>query len=143
MNAVHVSARRTDCPGRWFHIALSCCDRGTDPFLNHAGSFEAKIDPMDELAKTYSLDNWESGILSGIHFVLRRMPSREWGVILSKLEGCLGSDDMTALATGASLAVIELHALTSIKVPTADWDFRIETPALNGAPQPLGSNQPV
>ena len=45
---------------------------GGEPFLAHAPSYTCAIIPLDDLARTYRPANWESGVVSGAGYAVRR-----------------------------------------------------------------------
>lgn len=88
------------------------------------------IEPLDELAETYDLENWESGLLSGYFFACRRagrMPPPP--VRVSELVGSLGSADMQGIVAAATLAAFHLFGIDPRSVPSsADWKVECSVP---------------
>jgi hypothetical protein len=123
MGAVEVRGRRTDGTGRWFLLRFELRPKRSGSLVSYATGFSFDIQPADKMSATYLLQNWESGIVSGIGFALRRTPDRDWGLELSAMEGTLGSSDMTALAHAATIAAFRLHEMQSPPPADSEWEF--------------------
>ena len=144
MNAIEVRGRRTDGSGRWFRLRLSLRPKRSGPLVTHPAGFTCGLQAADDLAATYKLENWESGIVSGLGFALRRTPDRDWGVELSVVEGTVGSPDMTGLARAATIAAFRLHGLEPPTVSDKDWEFQAYDVGTVLAPETgSGASNPV
>ena len=121
--AVTATAVRADHPDRWVRLTLSLRPPGGAlGELSHAASFAGGIEPRDDLAATYELENWESGLLSGYYFVCRRarrMPPSPLRV--SELTGSLAAEDMTGVAHAAAVAAAHLFGYDPAQVSTPGW----------------------
>ena len=70
--------------------------------------FVYRVEPMNELAVTYTMTNWMSGIISGVAYTSRKLKLPDTRVYVEQLEGKLGSADMGAIANAAAIAVAML-----------------------------------
>jgi hypothetical protein len=127
METVEVNGRRTDESGRWIRLQLSLRPKRSGPMVTYRADFVCNLRPADALAATYELQNWQSGIMSGLGFALRRTADREWGVEVAALEGDVGSDDMGAIARAATIAAFRLHGQEAPALIDNDWHFESRT----------------
>lgn len=107
-----MTAARVADPGRWVRLTLSLRDAASGEAgggLTHAVPFSCQIEPLDELAAEYDLENWESGLLSGYFFACRRsgrLPPPP--VRVSELAGALRAEDMGGVVRAAEAAAAYL-----------------------------------
>jgi|GEM_PF-3684497 len=127
METVEVNGKRTDESGRWIRLQLSLRAKRSGPLVTYRAGFVCSLRPADALAATYELQNWESGIKSGLGFALRRTADRDWGVEVAALEGDVGSNDMGALARAATIAAFRLHRQEPPALIDNDWQFESRT----------------
>jgi hypothetical protein len=128
---------------RWCRVVFDL--RGPAPSGSWViDGFRLAVEPADRRAGSYKLSNWMSGLKSGARYACRKLnrPLQKFG--LHELTGRLSSEDMTALACAAALAVAAL-------VPPADpasampfpeelegWTCRVETVPQAAAALPAG-----
>lgn len=118
------TATRAADPTRWVRLTIGL--RNGDPAL--ATSFA--VEPRDDLAGTYGLENWKSGLLSGYFFVCRRarqMPPPP--IVISELCGSLSSDDMEGVVKAAEAAAAHLFGISPPGADPSDWHVHV-TPAV-------------
>lgn len=111
---------------RWAQIAFSLLDpldRG--PVLIYPEGFACRIQADDDLAATYGLKNWESALMSGAFYAFRRRGGRRSRILVSELEGCLGSEDMAALAAASTIAVTELLEGDVSDLTAPGWRYQL------------------
>lgn len=82
------------------------------------------VEPLDELAASYELENWKSGLLSGYFWVCRkagRMPPPPLSI--PELSGALASDDMFGVVRAAEVAAATLFGVPvpATSADTAEW----------------------
>lgn len=129
---VTATATRSDDPGRWVRLTLGLRDATDElPFLAHASTFLGAVEPLDPLAEEYTLENWESGLLSGVGYYVRRSPP--FRLRATELVGRLGSDDMDGVAGAAGAAVARLLAFDPEPAPPAGWLVAASRPAVVNA----------
>lgn len=125
--AYSVQATRRDDPARWVRLTLSLRDVGDGlGYLAHAAMMTCSVEPLDEVSESYTLENWESGLLSGYFFICRRakrMPPPP--ILLSELHGALKSDDMDGIVRAAEMASALLFGKPEIVPPSNDWTIAI------------------
>jgi len=91
---------------QWLELAMAPAgEHETGPFLYYPNQFHLDIEPTDKTSESYTLHNWESGILSGILYGSRRCRKTPSNWLVIRLEGRLGSDSMDAIAHAASAIV--------------------------------------
>jgi RNA polymerase primary sigma factor len=121
-----LSASRISVHDRFVRIVAEIdrtCDSGST--IGYSNRDELDIIPMDALAATYTWTNWESALISGLTFVLRRSKSRNWRVVVREVDGQLGSDDMSALANEFAILLARLLREQQIAPTVADWTHNI------------------
>lgn len=93
--------------------------------IAYADNLNLSIHPLDSESEGYDLQIWESGLLSGLGFVLRR--SNLSGVLVHELRGSLASDDIEGVAYATTCAGI-IMSKENIPVPTnGQWRIREKT----------------
>jgi hypothetical protein len=127
METVEVNGRRTDESGRWIRLQLSLRPKRSGPMVTYRAGFVCDLRPADALAATYEVQNWESGIVSGLGFALRRTADRHWGVEVAALEGDVGSSDIGGIARAATIAAFHLHGQEAPALIDNDWKFESRT----------------
>jgi hypothetical protein len=103
-------------PSRWVRVTFGLRDDDALP-----ATTVSAVEPRDELAGTYGLENWKSGLLSGYFWVCRRarrMPPPP--ILLFELDGSLGSDDMNGVADAAAALAARLFDVDP-PPPSAEW----------------------
>jgi hypothetical protein len=125
MDTIEVRGRRRDGPPRWFRLVFALRPKRTGPFVSYPPGFTCDFRAADDLAATYALPNWESAIVSGLGFALRRTPTRDWGVEVSVMEGEVAAQDMTGLAWAATMAGFRLHGQEPPAPAAGDWEFDV------------------
>ena len=110
-----VRAERIDDTTRWVTIRLSLRNRadGERPVV-YSAPFALSITAMDSEAARYTLDVWESGIVSAVSYIWRRAVIS--GVTVHSLNGQLSAEDVEGVAYAATVALI--HAVAgNIPIP--------------------------
>lgn len=125
--AYSVKATRRDEPARWVQLTLSLRD-GDDGLghLAHAAMMTCAVEPLDERSRTYSLENWESGLLSGYFYICRRakrMPPPP--ILLSELQGSLKAEDMEGIVKAAESASAHLFDRPELAPSSVEWTVAI------------------
>ena len=90
-------------------------------------SFRCDIDPANELASSYSRKNWESGILDGLFAAFRQLAVPHQQIIVERMGGRLGSEDMTALTVASAIGVTNLLGGDTAKHELDEWTFTVNT----------------
>lgn len=127
--AVTVTGTRADDPRRWVRLTLALRDKSDGLGVRaHAANFLGAVEPLDELAEEYALENWESGLLSGAIFAGRKGGVLPPYLLLSELVGRLGSDDMEGVAHATAVGVARLLGVDPARIPTPGWQVLV-TPA--------------
>jgi hypothetical protein len=103
-----------------------------EPFLQHGPSFRCAITPADDVAQTYQTLNWESGVVSGAGFAVRRWFSDQQGLSITELDGRLGGDGIEAIALATAAAVAALVGRDP-PPPGPAWNVCLEPVSANGA----------
>ncbi len=101
------TATRVDDPSRWVRLTFGLRDGTGLP-----ATTLLTVEPRDELAGTYGLENWKSGLLSGYFWVCRRarrMPPPP--ISISELSGSLSSEDMEGVVKGAEAVAARLFGV--------------------------------
>jgi hypothetical protein len=98
-----VELRKDD---RWIKLSLRFGGNPLHgPLVSLAEVAVVAIEPANEMAESYTIKNWMSGIISGARYTSRKLQIEDRRFVLEHLEGKLGSDDMTAVADAAARAV--------------------------------------
>ena len=121
------TATRVGDPSRWVRLTFGLRTGDDLPATTHLA-----VEPRDELAGTYGLENWKSGLLSGYFWVCRRarrMPPQP--ISISELSGSLSSDDMEGVVKAAEAIAARLFGVEP-PPPSAEWGVTV-TPTV---PQP-------
>jgi len=93
---------------QWVEVALSL----GEPFeggrlIEYPESFSSELSGADELAASYGLNNWESGIIDGALYAFRGFYKLSRSrVLLSELKGSLRAQDLPALAYAVTIGVM-------------------------------------
>jgi hypothetical protein len=107
-------------PSRWARLTFGLragADRPATTLL--------AVEPRDELAGTYGLENWKSGVLSGYFWVCRRTRRMPPPLIsISELSGSLSSDDMEGVVKAAEAIAAHLFGVEP-PPPSAEWGVTI------------------
>jgi hypothetical protein len=113
---------------RWAEIAFSLGDRFEGgSLLLYPEHFSCRIQGADDLAATYGLKNWESGVLSGAFYAFRSLKQPRMRLLVSALEGYLRSEDMPALALAATIGVTELLDGDRSLLTLPGWQYRVHS----------------
>jgi hypothetical protein len=122
-----VHLRHPDQP-RWLRLTLSLRpDADEGRFLDYSSRFTCRMEGIDAPASEYSLENWESGLLSGLFHASRRLGKPPARLMVSELKGRLLSEEMTVLALAAALGVTELLGgdVSGYESQLAGWNVRL------------------
>lgn len=94
----------------WTELTLSLIDDddGEERPLLHSPHFKASLYGVDDLAKSYSLEDWEQGVLRGAAAAYRALNRAPSSLIVYRLEGRLHSENVEELAFAAEIAVARL-----------------------------------
>jgi hypothetical protein len=127
----------------WVAVSFSLCQKVYVPgerYLAYSDDFHCAVTPLDEeAARAFREDHaemaaeaaeedqefvcgWGGWVMEGTHqgFRLRKMPDR--GIIVSRLEGCLGADgDVEGLIWAGVLGVVLLLGGEGSEVETPGW----------------------
>lgn len=123
--AVHLT--RGSDPHVWCSLVVSLQDLAESQLvLQTSSDFRNAIEPADDAARSYTLDNWTSGIISGAQYALRKAHlAFDKGIVLHELAGRLAGNDIQGLSLAATLAVMRLCEQSSALVDLQEWS---ETP---------------
>src|SRR5260370_32590364 len=108
---------------RWASVTLSL--RDPDPsgeYPVRAPKVVCDVEALDELAATYGVRNWESGVVGGVRFGLKHLKVPYRGTVIHAIRGALRSDDMQVLSWAASIAVAEFLHRDSQGISTPGWE---------------------
>lgn len=130
MNPVTVKVSRDGVPPSWASLTLALRPRGQgQPFLAQPPGFSPAVQPLDEAAAGYGMENWLSGVLSGLGYGWRRWMNPEQGLSLLELTGSLGSGEIEALAIAAGAALATLMGQDALSgVDAKGWDVAVAGP---------------
>jgi hypothetical protein len=132
VDTITATATSTTDPTRRVRLTLGLRDRATgDSFLSHAPSYACSVAPADDLAKTFRPANWESGIVSGAGFAVRRWLGDRQGLLLLELDGRLGGDGIEAIALATANALAALVGKDS-PPPAPGWYVQAQSGLANG-----------
>jgi len=132
VDTITATATKTSDPTCRVSLTLGLhCRAAGEQFLRYAPSYICSIDPADDLAKTYRPVNWESGVISGAGFAVRRWFDDQQGLVLVELKGRLASDGIQAIALATSTALATLFAHATDVESNAAWDIQLG-PAIKG-----------
>jgi hypothetical protein len=92
------------------------------------------LEGTDEISREYDLDAWQSSIMSGAFYAYRALKLPRRRLIDLRLQGSLGSEDMTALATAAALGVAKLLGAELPDADLLEWTVSISK-IENGRPE--------
>lgn len=94
----------------WCCLEFQLEDAEEDSFrISYSKDFIYQIETIDEMSKSYELQNWESGVLSGIFYALRQCDALSGKrIIMHRLVGRLGAPDMDGVAFAAVLETAKL-----------------------------------
>jgi hypothetical protein len=95
-------------------------------FIDYSAHFLCQIDGLDELASTYTLKNWESGILSGAYFAFRKQRKAPIRFLVSELRGRLRAEEMEVLALASTVAVSRLLGSEKSDCQISGWTSNSE-----------------
>ena len=101
------SVQRKDDKAIWCCVEFHLKDIKQKPVaISYSTDFIYQIEAVDEQSRRYQLHNWESGVLSGALYVLRKhgMLNDKY-IVMDKLAGRLGAADMDGIAFAATLEV--------------------------------------
>ncbi len=108
--------------GRWVSLALSLGDLASaNRFLVTAESLLYEMAGLDELACSYSLINWQGGIISGARYAFRALKAPIQQICLHELRGQLGSGDVWALSAATALAIGRVLGRPEIPLDLGGW----------------------
>jgi hypothetical protein len=129
MQTATVRGRRTTDPTQWFIMTMrlgEVCGGGYD-ILAYPPSFQSEVDPKDDLAASYTMENWQSGILSGLFYGYRKVGQEQrQQVLLEELRGQLAADGTDALAHAATALLVHLFGQDSSSVALDGWVLTID-----------------
>jgi hypothetical protein len=113
-------ATKVGDPSRWVRLTFGLRDGD-----GLAATTLLAVEPRDELAGTYGLENWKSGLLSGYFWVCRRarrMPPTP--ISISELSGSLSSADMEGVVKAAEAVAARLF---DVEPPpqSAEWGVSV------------------
>ncbi len=112
---------------RWASLGLSLRDDiDVGRFLVYSAHFLCEIDGLDEIAASYCLENWESGVISGATFAFRRLKQPLKRLLISELRGRLQSQDMDVLAQAAMIGVSTLSGQEVRRDELPGWTHDVE-----------------
>jgi hypothetical protein len=94
--------KRTD-HDQWVTVELETRSETAGSFVEWCGERSYNIVAVDDSARTYEVQNWESGVVSGSLFFWRRQAIA--GVVLSEVRGQLAGDGIDAIAFATSVAI--------------------------------------
>ncbi len=123
--AVTVRAEKRGDADIWVELCFELREPDGLRWFAHAGEFQSHIEGTDELAKSYDLEDWESGIQSGFFFIARkanRMPPPP--VRIFEVSGRLGGEDMVGLARAAEAGFAALLNF-NWSSPQTEWTIVI------------------
>jgi hypothetical protein len=124
MRTTCVARAQREDQDRWARAVLSIEDPFTGgQFLRYPEQFLCRIEGVDELASTYGVENWQTAIMSGAFHAFRRLKQPRRWILVSELEGKLGSEDMPALAMAATGAVTKLLGADVSELKMSGWRF--------------------
>jgi hypothetical protein len=119
---------RMDNQERWAQITLSLLEPfGGGQFLHYPEDFSCQIQGADDLAATYDLKNWESGVMSGAFYAFRRLKRPRVRILVSEMVGFLRSEDMPALALASTIGVTELLEADVSPLQMPGWRFGVHS----------------
>ena len=78
------------------------------PLVQWHPSANVELTGIDDLAKSYTEQNWRSGISSGAFYAFRNLDLARQHVIVSELTGDALSNDMELLATATAMGIATL-----------------------------------
>jgi hypothetical protein len=112
---------------RWVVLAVALqTDADEGRFIDYSAHFVCQIDGLDEPASTYTLKNWESGILSGAYLAFRKQRKAPIRFLVSELRGRLRAEEMEVLALASTMAVSQLLGSEKSDCPIAGWTSKAE-----------------
>ncbi|HVC95251.1 MAG TPA: hypothetical protein VND64_16265 [Pirellulales bacterium] len=118
---------RHDSGERWASLGFSLRDDVDEGrFLVYSAHFLCEIDRLDEIATSYCLENWESGVISGATFAFRRLKQPLKRLLISELRGRLQSQDMDVLALAAMIGVSALFGGDAPRDGLPGWTHDVE-----------------
>ena len=82
---------------------------------------KVSIQGVDDLASSYTLTNWKSGIVSGAHYAFRTLQIPRQHLLVSEFSGRLRSTDMDALANASALAIARLAGKDFTGLSAEQW----------------------
>ncbi|MEX2140233.1 MAG: hypothetical protein WD894_13290 [Pirellulales bacterium] len=105
---------------RWLELQLSLdgdWNGGRLIVYPHAGIPDVRA--ADDLSRTYDLQTWETGMMSGAFQAYRALNCPRRRVVVADLRGLLSSADMTALAAATAIGVAKLlgNDLPNLDIP--------------------------
>ena len=111
---------------RWAQLGFSLLDHfHGGKLLIYPDHFSCQIKGADDLAGTYDLKNWESGVMSGAFYAFRLLNQPRMRILVSEMEGNLRSSDMPALAMASAVAVAELLDGDVSGLQTPGWQCSV------------------
>jgi hypothetical protein len=110
-------------------LALSlAANRDERRWLVYPARFAIDLEGADELAATYQLENWESGLISGALFGLRTAGGSpgQFRLLVREFSGRLRSQDLDALAHLAAQCVTALCGQRLDVTASPEWNFDVQ-----------------
>lgn len=143
MKTASVTIQRASDDRVWVGLAFSLrlADyREGEHYVAYSDGFRCHITPLDEeAARAFEEDDaelaaeasaagdpylcaWGAYVMEGAHHGFRKMGTTDRGVVLHKLEGCLGLDgDVAGIISAATLGVVLLLGGEASQVETSGW----------------------
>ncbi|HLW64283.1 MAG TPA: hypothetical protein VKS79_03120 [Gemmataceae bacterium] len=141
MEKVTVELRNED-KLRWLRVTLSLLESPPENrYPVRASDVVCEVIGLDALAKSYNIDNWESGLMSGLSFGFRRLIGSWRAVQFGEIRGALRAADMEALSWAGTIAALELAQKDRSEFSTPGWSVTVsresssQSPLLNGDPR--------
>jgi hypothetical protein len=128
--AIATNTVNPDCRVR---LTLGLRERPTgEPLLAHGPGYACRVEPLDAFAGSYQPANWESGVLSGIGYAVRRWLPAAQGLRIDELTGRLTSDGIEGIALAAAAAVAALLSRDPPGDSSPAWVVHISPAPGNG-----------
>lgn len=121
----------------WTELTMSLVDDGDEqPPLVHSPHFKAALYGVDDLAKSYSLEDWEKAVLRGAASAFRALSRTPISLFLFRIEGRLHSENLEELAFAAEVGVACLLGAEVSSQCLEGWSCTHVTITAGGGPVP-------
>ena len=94
---------------RWISVTLSLDEsESNNRFVVSSPRIKDEMERVDDLTRTYSLSNWQGGIISGARYAFRALHVPPQQVCIHEMQERLSSDDIGTLSSATAIAVAKL-----------------------------------